>query len=149
MKLNYQMNIRPAKMTELSEMAKIFKAEFNKKPYNESWTEKTSEIKIKHYLNNCKIRVAIVDEKIIGLVAYSIEPWYNGNWIRINEVVIEDKFQGAGIGKRLIMDVEQEAKNHGVKTLILETYRISGGYGFYKKLNFKESGWIGMIKEIK
>ena len=141
--------VRFAKQIEIDAIAKILKEEFNKKPYEEGWTLKTADIKIKYYFQKATIKVALIDNKIVGFLAYTLEPSYNGILARIKELAVSSEFQGMGVGLRLVSDLEREAKIQKVNKIISEVNRISPGNGFYKKIGYKESGVIGFSKEIK
>ena len=141
--------VRFAKQVEISDIAKIFRDELNLRPYETGWTLKSSEAKILYYFSKSIVKVALIEGKLAGFVVYANEPWQDGNWIRIKELVVSSDFQEKGVGTRLMSDVEREAKNQRVKNIILEVYKNCPIYNYYKKLNYKDSGWIGMSKELK
>ena len=141
--------VRFAKQIEIQDIAKIFKDEFNKKPYEEGWTNKTADVKIKYYFQKSTAKVALINNQIVGFLIYSVEPWFNGEWLRIQELIVSSEFQGMGVGARLMNDIEREAGKRKIKRIILDSYKLSPAYSFYKKFNYQDSGWIGMFKELK
>ena len=141
--------VRFAKQIEIDAIAKILKDEFNKKPYEEGWTLKTADLKIKYYFQKATIKVALIDNEIVGFLVYTLEPTSNGAWARIKELAVNSEFQDKGVGSRLISDFEREAKVQKINRIVLETYKIAPAYGFYKKLGYVESGMIELFKELK
>ena len=69
--------IRKAKLSDIKEIALIFREGFLEKPYNETWSEKDAIKKIKDYFNWAKIYVAEkdkkVDDTIIFLIKHGVE----------------------------------------------------------------------------
>jgi len=71
---------------------------------------------IKHYINK--------NEKVIGCVALHLT-WIGKKdevWGEIRSLAVEEKFQGLGLGKQLILKCHKEAKSLGVKKMFALTY---------------------------
>jgi ribosomal protein S18 acetylase RimI-like enzyme len=88
-----------------------------------------------------------VREKEILVVETESKPigWLRFNlfWDEIpfmNMLVIEDEFQGKGIGKQLVTFWEEEMRNQGHKYLMTSTQANEKAQHFYRKLGYKERG---------
>jgi len=61
----------------------------------------------------------------------------------ISNIAIYPQYRGMGVGKRLILEAEQEAKMVGAERIILDVEKENiSAINFYKKLGYK------MIKEV-
>ena len=89
--------------------------------------------------------VALHENKIVGWIgvahAVQIE---SAPFSEIRGLIVDERFRGHGIGKKLIEKVKQWSKENGNKTLRLRTNMIrKDAHLFYQHLGFKE------IKEQK
>ncbi|OEG00049.1 hypothetical protein BHF71_06720 [Vulcanibacillus modesticaldus] len=93
------------------------------------------------------------DEKPIATARIRI--YNNENTVKIERVAVLKEFRGKGIGKKLMLFAEQEAKKMGFTTFLLNSQRHAEI--FYKKLGyitisepFKEAGieHVTMKKKI-
>lgn len=86
------------------------------------------------------ILVAQIDGKIIGAATLIIEPKFihNGSLAgHIEDVVVQEKFQGQGIGEKLTSHLLEIAKKRGCyKTVLNCTDELKP---FYEKLGFKQN----------
>ena len=57
------MKVRKPSKKDFSEIAKIIKNEYGKKPYFEKWTEKNAIRTLEHYSKVGKIYVCIIEKK--------------------------------------------------------------------------------------
>jgi len=76
-------------------------------------------------------KVAKDSKKIIGFVALHI---HSPTLAEVRSLIVSESYRGFGIGKRLVNESVQEAKELGVKELFTLTYKKE----FFEKLNFKE-----------
>lgn len=90
---------------------------------------------VKNYLNRGECYVLEHHNEIIG--AYVLLPTKTAT-IELVNVVVTEKEQGKGIGKKLIMDAIQKSKDRGYKTLELGTGNSSiGQLALYQKCGFR------------
>ena len=61
---------------------------------------------------------AIIDDEIIGFCEYEIE---NDKWA-ITHTVVDEKFNGQGIAKKLVLKIVDEARKSGVKLIPICSY---------------------------
>lgn len=88
--------------------------------------------------SNYFIRVAEIDGKIVGATTLIIELKFIHNLGKvghIEDVVTDKKFQGKGIGKKIIHSLLQEAKNRGCYKTILDCG--DEVIPFYEKIDYE------------
>jgi len=129
--------IRKPRRKDLKEVADIYMEEFSKPPYSEKWSFKIAFEKIKYFLKTDDIFVALVNSKVIGFIVCNFNFWFPGKTIFIEELAIREKFQGKGIGKKLLKYVEDYYTERGVESIVLLSNKNSKAYDFYKNLNYK------------
>jgi len=143
------LNIRKAAAKDKKRIKGIFRAEYAKFPWNEKWTEELATKRINNYLNYEKVFVLEIDKKVQGFFILSSYVWHTGLRGFIHEIVISSEFQGKGYGKKLINFVEEYFKKKGARDVQLITSPKSIAYQIYKKLNYKDEGFLTMYKELK
>lgn len=71
------------------------------------------------------------NQKIIGCCALHVVGWQDLG--EIKSLIIEEKYQRRGIGRKLVEKCAREAKGLGIKSIFALTFTPQ----FFKKLNFK------------
>lgn len=99
--------------------------------YNLSKTQK-----VKNEINK-PIEIIVRDdgEKIIGGL-YGRSIW---GTLEIKTFVVKSESRNKGIGRKLIMEAEKEAKNRNCRFISLDTFSFQAP-AFYEKLGFKKIG---------
>ncbi len=144
------MNIRKATKKDFKGIGKIIKEEFSKPPYKEKWTYDELDKTLKGYFKIGYAYVAIIDKEIVGAIIIREEFYVGGRYIIIEELVVSSKFQGKGIGKKLVEKVESITKIKKIHTIYLSAHRKSKAFKFYNKLGYKESKQMAIMgKKIK
>jgi ribosomal protein S18 acetylase RimI-like enzyme len=103
------------------------------------------------------VAVACMEEKIVGLVAWSKSPLFVSDKARIHieGLIIDQKARGMGVGKRLMEFVEDIARTSGPAIIDLTSgVRRSkdGSHEFYKKMGYENKGFMAKLyfrKEIE
>lgn len=90
-----------------------------------------------------QILVAEMNDSIIGLIAFGCYEQFriSGSCCHIDTLVIDSKYRGQGVGKKLIASAEKYATEYGAITIELITAnfrRNSGTHSFYKSLGYKD-----------
>ncbi len=75
--------------------------------------------------------LAFDDETLIGYVALHI---HSPTLAEVRSLIVDEKYRGEGIGKRLVQESQEEAQALGVKQLFTLTYQKA----FFEKLGFIE-----------
>lgn len=106
------------------------------------WNDKTGDInRLRAMVENSQIVVTAWDEEVmIGFARCTTDYVFNG---QINNVVVDLKYRGKGIGKTLINRILESSKE--------VTYILRGDIeneGFYRRLGF-EDGPISLIYRRK
>jgi ribosomal protein S18 acetylase RimI-like enzyme len=144
------MNIREAKKWDVESMLKIFTEEYRKPPYNEDWKEDYALSKLAYYFRENKIDVAEDESmKMLGFIVTSNYYWCDGLRGSVDELVVDSRFQGKGIGRRLMEKAEERFRMDGIKKVSLMVHKESEAFEIYKKWRFEDEGFIFMIKDLK
>jgi len=144
------MKIREANKEDMNKITKIFMEEYKKPPYNEDWTEEYARKKLEYYFRENNIDVAENENReIIGFIISSSYYWYDGLRGNIDEIVVSLKFQGTGIGKKLMEKAMERLKESGIKKLSLMASKKSKAFEIYKKWGFIDEDFVFMIKNLQ
>jgi len=145
--MDARFKIRAAKKSDLNEIVKILVGEFAKPPYNEKWGKKEASNKIKEYFKFCKFFVAEINREIAGFIIAS-SYYHVAKKLWIYELVVSEKFQGRGIGKALIDAAINHFKKEKITGVRLIASKKARAFKFYKKLNFKETDFVELEKQL-
>jgi len=144
------MKIRKATKKDIREIAKLMIEEFSKFPFKEKTTINSAIKSLNFYFKIGKSFVAEEDKKIVGIVIFKVEQWWEGPVILIEDLAVKEDFKKQGIGKKLIEKVEEYAKEIKAKSVNLITHKKSSAVKFYTKQGYKiEKDTLFMIKKIK
>ena len=88
---------------------------------------------------NSMIFVAQLNDDIIGYINYSIGCDINYNkTLFINNIVVDEKYRGLGVGHQLILEAEKNAKGYNAVQLVaLNNNYIEEEVEFYNRQGFK------------
>ena len=78
------------------------------------------------------------DDTVIGMLSLVIFPLPSGLRARIEDVVVDEQYQGYGIGKQLNEVAIDIAKRRNVKSLDLTSHPERGAGVFYENLGFEK-----------
>lgn len=110
-----------------------------------STIKKVSERLSKINSNSCyKTLVAEVDEKIVGFIGlcklYAYE--YDGEYVRIIALVVNEQYKGNGIGTKLVKMAEKWALDEGAIAITLNSgINRKEAHGFYKHNGYDIKGY--------
>jgi N-acetylglutamate synthase-like GNAT family acetyltransferase len=143
------MEVRDAKSKDLQEIAKIMIQEFSKPPFKEKTVIDPVIKSLKFYLKIGKIFVAIKNKKIIGVVVFKVEQWWEGQVILIEDLTVKEGFKKQEIGKILTDWVERYAIKIKAKAVAFTTNKKSSFVKFYTKEGYKrEKNTIFLRKDL-
>ena len=144
------MRIRKAIKKDFKDIAEISKTEFSRPPYYETWSREDSLKKIRDYIKKrSKIFIAEINNEIVGYVIFNHLIAHDGIEVYIDEIVVSKKFQGMKIGYSLFKKIEEDAYRKKSKQISLFVFNKCRAFNFYKKLKFKEDGYISLMKNLK
>jgi GNAT superfamily N-acetyltransferase len=92
-----------------------------------------------------KLLVAEVDGMVQGIAIYFIKySTWKGKGIYLDDIIVQEKFRGEGIGKKLFDEVIKECKRAACKQLHWQVLDWNEpAINFYKKYNTSfENGWV-------
>lgn len=76
--------------------------------------------------------------RVIGWVhAYFIQLLLTDLQVEIGGLVVDENYRGTGIGRQLLLQVEQWASQHGCKCIYVRSNIIRKAYVFYEKLGYR------------
>lgn len=96
--------------------------------------------KFAKYSGDLSLYIEEDGENIGGVVGTAI-----GETLDIDFLCIDEKYRGRGYAKKLMLALEEEAKKHNLKRIVLDTYEFQAPK-FYEKLGYKlycklENAW--------
>ena len=144
------MKIRGALKKDFKEIANIMIEEFSKPPFKEK--SKTSSVikSLDFYYKIGNIFVAIQDERVVGLIVFKVEQWWEGPVIIIEDLAVKENFKKQNIGRKLMDKVEKYAKNVKASSINLVTNGKSSAIKFYIKQGYKkEKDRVFLRKSLK
>lgn len=113
--------------------------------YSSSYTE--LESRFKKFMENQGYGVAVAcdEDKIVGLVAWSKTTLFVADKTRIHieGLVVEESYRGRGVGKTLMLFVEEMVRTLGSVVIDLTSgvrRAKDGSHEFYKKLGYDNQG---------
>ncbi len=144
------MGIRKATKKDIMEIAKLMIWEFSKPPFKEKTTINSVIKSLNFYFKIGKAFVAVEDNKIVGIVVFKVEQWWEGSVILIEDLAVKEDFKKQGIGKKLTDEVEKYGKKKKANLVSFATNSKSSAVKFYTKQGYKkERNRIFMRKNLK
>lgn len=144
------LKIKKATRKDIKEIGKLMLEEFSKPPFNEKASLKDVIKSLDYYFNIGKVYYIEDNGKIIGVVNFCIEKYWEGPVIIIEDLVVKEEFKKQGIGKSLIDFVEDFAKKNKINAIYFSTNKKSAAVKFYQKLGYNiKKDMIFMGKKIR
>ena len=142
--------IRNADKGDLEDVVKIFMEEYKKTPYNENWSKERAIKKVKNYFIWGKnTYVAVVVDGIAGFIVLETFTWDTEDRGMIDELVVSSKYQGYGVGSKLIETAEEYFKKKGIATIVLSVNKNARALNFYQGLDYKKNDYIELETRLK
>ncbi len=109
------LSIRPARPSDAAHIVRLI--------HQMGTDSELTEDYVLHYLSGAgrEILLASLEENVVGLLSYSVRPdlYHAGNSILIEELVVEEKHRGIGIGGILLEALLDKIPGLGCKELCL------------------------------
>ncbi len=131
------MKIEKANKKDLKKIAKIMRTEFAKPPFKHESSLNAVLKSLSFYMGIGKIYIAQIERKIVGVVVFKEEQFWEGVVILIEDLVVDEKFKKENIEKELLEFVESYAKKRKAKLIDFITNRKSDAIKFYQKRGYK------------
>jgi len=136
-----EMNIllKKSKKSELKVISKLYMDEFSKTPYNEKWTYKKAYERINFYFKYDDLYSIFLDRRLIGFASVNSRFMCLGEVAYGEEMAIVEKFQGRGIGKKVMKQIFEIYKKKGFKKFLCLVNKKGNSIRMFKKLNVTAS----------
>lgn len=93
-------------------------------------------------LGRAHVYVAVLGGEVVGFVDYEAE----GSTLHVHGIAVKDGYRGLGIGKKLLWQVIQDARNFRMKRVRLMTLEDNvPARRLYESLGFRPAGKDGRI----
>lgn len=107
-------------------------------PWNLLLMADPSKENVEKYLKDGKVFVANDSNQIIGVYVLVFN---DSDEAELKNIAVDEKFQGQGIGKKLVLDAAEKAKSLGAKKITVGTGNSSlSQLALYQKCGFKLKG---------
>ena len=95
--------------------------------------------------DNQKLIVGIIESEIVGFCSLTIKNnlWQAGNLGHVDELVVDNRFQGNGIGKKLITRITEIAKKNQCKRIELDSaFHRKEAHKFYESIGYENRAFL-------
>lgn len=139
--------------TYLDQMASLYQKAFSGEPWNDDWSD---PVQLKEYVKeisgayNALNYGLLVDGELAVMSLGMIRHWWAGTNYNIEELCVDPKMQGQGIGTRFLKMIEDDIKGKDICGIFLQTDNDKPSYRFYQKNGFNElNTHVSFYKRIK
>jgi ribosomal protein S18 acetylase RimI-like enzyme len=144
------MKIRKAKREDLKEIVEVYKKVYSEKPYKEEWSNDVLSGKINEMLCYMKCYLAVEDSKIVGVIFYYYEDWWDGKKAYVVDFFILEEYRKRGFGKTLFEKVEESALEDSIVKIEFDVnVNAEAALGLYKKMGYSNSNYVKMEKKLR
>ena len=126
---------------DIVECSELFTSIFKKPPWNENWDIENAFERLNDIFNSPKT-IAIKaksENRIIGFLMGEIQQWEKNKVFYLKEMCVTTSVQRQGVGKAMIVKLENKLIGKKVGEIYLITHRESIPSEFYSSLAFKEN----------
>lgn len=143
------MLIKKAARKDLKNVGELMLKEFKKPPFNERVSIDAVLKSLDFYFKIGHILIAISENKIVGVIVFKFERFWEGKIMLIEDLVVLDKFRSKGVGSALLNKTESIARKNKIKSISIHTNRKSSAVGFYIKRGYRiQSNVVLLAKHI-
>jgi len=129
----------------------LFIQVFNAPPWNDKWTNETTEKYLREIIDNKRFMGYTLWENdvLTGVVFCHIKSHYKGDEIFVDELFVSPDYQRKGYGMELMGAVEKYAKENSFVNITLLTSMGSPSFKFYEKFGCRHLDYLAfMYKHI-
>lgn len=103
------------------------------------WRDVASSVAVGERLLIC----AIEDNQVVGTVQLYLSPESNApHRAEVYKLLVHSSHRNLGIGEALMVEVEQQVRNHKRSLLLLDTAQGSAGERLYRRIGWQEVGVV-------
>ena len=92
-----------------------------------------------------RLIVGLIQDQIVGFCSMTLKNnfWQSGNLGFVDELIVDKKFRGQGIGKSLLEKMTSIAKENGCKRIELDSaFHRKEAHVFYEKNGFESRAYL-------
>ncbi|WP_430611265.1 GNAT family N-acetyltransferase [Enterococcus sp. DIV0876] len=134
-------NIVPWTSTFLEKTVAMYIDVFSAEPWNDLLTEPQITGYVTALMEmNTFLGYGLLNKETNELLGYAIgfvKPWYQGTEYVIDTFLIASDHQSQGLGSSFIRLIEEELRQKGIPTILLDTETAMPAFQFYAKNGFK------------
>lgn len=135
-------NYRNVKECDLKELSKLYVEVYKEANEKEVWEVESAYSLLKTLYDSagkCFV-VAVIEDQIVGAFGGMLKPWWNGMHLVETELLVDKKYRGLGISKKLQLELAIRAKeNYNVKYIEGVTFTDRDfPLSFYKRIGWEE-----------
>ena len=143
-----KVELRKTEKKEIPVIAAIYKKEFSKPPYNENWTNEKTINKMNFFIKYYDLYTIKVNKKIVGFICINPTFMCPGEVAFGEEMAIDEKFQGQGIGTWVLQKILEIYKEKGFIRFLGIADSEGKAIKLYNKLGIKLSKKDLLIEKI-
>lgn len=148
--MNYQ--IRQLCQDDVPAIARLYIEAYSDSIWQEKWHYEDAYQRINE-LRSSPVNVGLIchiNGIIVGCIISEILSWHTGKQLEIKEVFVSPKYRNRGIGRSLVMKMEEIGKERNVREFFLWTNNGRQLTHFYKRIGYNTSNnVIQLIKQNK
>ncbi|WP_413526935.1 GNAT family N-acetyltransferase [Marinilactibacillus psychrotolerans] len=112
----------------------LFLKVFNHSPWNDEWESEKASLYLKDIFNTPGFigMEGIIDDCVVAAIIGNRKHWWSGDEFFVQEMFIDPKYQGKGIGSSLFEQLTGLLKEKNISTLSLLTDKGIDAEFFYK-----------------
>lgn len=140
------MKITEIKNSNIQIHAQLLVDTFTEEPWLEDWTVETAYSRLICYQHTPNFigLSCVKDDELIAFIFGNIEPYQKSFHFLLKEMCVKKKFQGEGIGKKLIENLHEKLKKEKVGSVILLTQKESLAEKFYMSSGYALADSMGL-----
>ena len=132
-----KLKIKKAQKKDIKEIGKLMLEEFSKPPFNEKVSLNSVIESLNYYFGIGKVYYIEDNKRIIGVVNFCVEQYWEGSVIIIEDLAVKEEFKKQGISKYLMDFVEDFARKNNIGAIYFSTNKKSKAVRFYQKIGYK------------
>ena len=140
--------IRDLKIEDIDGLVNLLGQLWPDKSINKKAVKRVIE---KGLVNEYQIYICAIDnENLVGFCSLTIKNnlWLSANLGNVDELVVDSEYRKQGIGKLLMNEIEEIARNHNCKRLELDSaFHRTIAHDFYARIGFEKRTYL-FTKEI-
>ena len=114
-----KLELKQTKKQDLPILSEIYRIEFSKPPYNESWTFKKAINQMNNFFKNDDVYTIFVDNEIAGFIVVNPNFMCPGEVAFGEEMAVREDLQNKGIGTFVLKEMFKVYKQKGFKRTCL------------------------------